>query len=61
MFDVFDINIVLPLYDTSPHHTFIGRVNLLWNVSAAVPTVHLFFAVKELKGGASPWCQICGV
>ena len=54
MFDVFDINIVLPLYNTSPCHTFIGSVNLLWNVSAAVPHSSPLFCHQGGKGGSFP-------
>ena len=54
MFDVFDINIVLPLYDTSPCRTFIGRVNLLWKVSAAVPHSSPLFCCQGAKGGSFP-------
>ena len=54
MFDVFDINIFLPLYDTSPRRTFIGSVNLLWNISAAIRHSSPVFCHWGAKGGSLP-------
>ena len=53
-YDMFNITIVVPLYDTSPRHTSIGRVNLLWNVSAAIPHSSFGFCHWGAKGGSIP-------